>query len=253
MKILCVANQKGGVGKSTLAAHLAYAALDIDKKVLLIDMQDHGSLSLSFVPEKRVETNSVASDLFFSKELIEPELIKKNLSIVRSDVNLLLAEKANNEAVNRPKQALNKLSAAYDLCLIDTPPLLGIRLAASLVASDFVITPVNIGLYELDGLSALLSTINSVRNNGLNAALTYLGILLMKTNSRSIEEKEALILLRKRYGNLILPFELPQRAAVKRAVSARVPVWRNTSGSSHLKAASEWKEATQGILKLIFS
>jgi chromosome partitioning protein len=257
MKILCIANQKGGVGKSTLTVHLAYAALEAGKRVLLVDMDKQGSLSLSFPnPNNRVDTKIAleASHLYGGLDYTEgrqPIRLSEKLSIVRSDMGLLKVDKAENEVISRPGVALRQFSSDFDICLIDTPPLLGIRLMASLAASDFVLTPVNIGLYELAGLADLLSTIHVIRTQGFNPRLLHLGILLMKTNTRSGEQKEALVTLRERYGDSILPDDLPERAAVRKAVSSRVPVWSSPSGSGHVTAAKEWKKVSSAILKKV--
>lgn len=250
MKILCIANQKGGVGKSTLTAHLAYAALEANKRVLLVDMDNQGSLSLTFEGNGSAnETTLYASRLYAAKHNnLKPEVLSKGLSIIRSDMDLLDIDKADNEVVYRPRAILMKFANDYDLCLIDTPPLLGVRLFASLVASDFVVTPVNIGLYELHGFARLMDTIQKIRENGFNPTLTHLGILLMKTNSRSSHQTQALAAMRKRYGEALLPDTLPERASVRTAVLRRKPVWMNTNGSGHLLAAKEWRSACSYIL-----
>jgi chromosome partitioning protein len=249
MKVLAVANQKGGVGKSTLTVHLAYAALEAGQRVLLVDMDKQGSLSLTFPTSDNIPPGLPASRLYDPAPNDErPENITDKLAIIRADNALLAIDKAENRVIRRPGSALRRFANDYDLCLIDTPPLLGVRLMASLAAADFVLTPVSVGLYELAGVADLMQTIHIVRTQGFNPRLRHIGILPMKTNNRSIEERQALASLRKRYGAAILPEVLPERAPVRKAIAKRRPVWVATKGDGHLLAAREWRAACESIL-----
>jgi chromosome partitioning protein len=249
MKILSIANQKGGVGKSTLAVHLAYAGMDAGMRVLLVDMDKQGSLSLSFPAPTDTAPGLLASTLYGAGVIDErPQQFSDKLSIIRADNALLAIDKAENQVIRQPGQALRRFAADFDLCVIDTPPLLGIRLMASLAAADYVLTPVSIGLYELAGVADLMQTIHVIRTQGFNPRLKHIGILPMKVNSRSTEAKNALNALQKQYGPIILAQALAERAPVRKAIAQRRPVWTNTSGEGHLKAAGEWRAACAAIL-----
>lgn len=249
MKTLAVANQKGGVGKSTFTVHLAYAALEAGLRVLLVDMDKQGSLSLTFAATEGATPGLMASALFDAEpNAQQPQMLTDKLAIIRADNALLSIDKAENQVIRRPGQALRRFAEDFDLCLIDTPPLLGVRLMASLAASDFVVTPVSVGLYELAGVADLMQTIHVVRTQGFNPRLKHVGILPMKTNNRSTEEREGLAALRLRYGAAILQEVLPERAPVRKAIAKRVPVWVGTKGSGHLKAAQEWRAACESVL-----
>ena len=249
MKILAVANQKGGVGKSTLTVHLAYAAIEAGLRVLLVDMDKQGSLSLSFPPADDGEPGMVASRLYEAEPpQASPEYVADGLAIIRADNVLLSIDKAENQVIRRPGVALRRFAQDFDLCLIDTPPLLGVRLMASLAAADYVVTPVSVGLYELAGVADLIQTIHVIRTQGFNPRLKHVGILPMKTNNRSAEEREALESLREQYGAAILPEVLPERAPVRKAIARRRPVWVSTRGEGHLLAANEWRAACDSIL-----
>lgn len=249
MKILAVANQKGGVGKSTLTVHLAYAALESGLRVLLVDMDKQGSLSLTFRAPDGAKEGLVASRLFDAEPNgAQPQILTDKLAIIRADTGLLAVDKAENQVIKRPGPVLRRYAADYDLCLIDTPPLLGVRLMASLAASDYVVTPVSVGLYELAGVADLMQTIHVVRTQGFNPKLKHVGILPMKTNPRSTEEREGLEALRARYGKAILPEALSERAPVRKAIASRKPVWLGTRGAGHLKAAQEWRAACASVL-----
>lgn len=249
MRVLSIANQKGGVGKSTLTVHLAYAALDAGLRVLLVDMDQQGSLSMTFTATNGATPGLAASKLYATEANNEqPQVINDRLSIIRADKALLSIDKAENQVIRHPGLALRRFAEDFDLCLIDTPPLLGVRLMASLAASDYVVTPVSVGLYELAGVADLMATIHVIRTQGFNPRLKHLGILPMKVNSRSIEARNALATMREKYGPIILPEALAERAAVRKAIAQRRPVWVNTRGEGHLKAAHEWRAACAAIL-----
>jgi chromosome partitioning protein len=251
MKILSVANQKGGVGKSTLTVHLAYAALEAGWRVLLVDMDKQGSLSLTFPAEDKA-AGLLASRLFDAEPTDgQPQAVTNKLAIIRADNGLLSIDKADNQVIRRPGAALRRFAEDFDLCLIDTPPLLGVRLMAALAASDYVLTPVSVGLYELAGVADLLQTINVIRTKGFNPRLRHIGILPMKTNNRSVEERRALAALRERYGKAILPETLPERAPVRKAIALRRPVWLATKGDGHMKAGQEWRAVCKSVLERI--
>lgn len=249
MKVLAVANQKGGVGKSTLTVHLAYAALEAGLRVLVVDMDKQGSLSLTFQPSGQAAPGLLASQLYDAEPSgARPEVITDKLSIIRADKALLAVDKAENQVIRRPGPALRRFAEDFDLCLIDTPPLLGVRLMASLAAADFVVTPVSVGLYELAGVADLIQTIHVVRTQGFNPRLRHVGILPMKTNSRSSEERQALAALREKYRTAVLPETLPERAPVRKAIARRRPVWMATKGQGHQLAGQEWRAACESIL-----
>ena len=145
---------------------------------------------------------------------------------------MLNVDKAGNNVLRFPGMALRRFEDDYDICIIDTPPLLGVRLIASLAASDFVVTPVSLGLYELAGVQDLINTIHVVRTQGLNPKLRHVGILPMKTNTRSSLASKALISFRQNYAAFILAEGLPEREAVRQAVATRRPVWQGTKGAT---------------------
>lgn len=249
MKILAIANQKGGVGKSTLTVHLAYAAVEAGLRVLIVDMDKQGSLSLTFPALPGTLPGLFASSLYdATPQAGQPQPVSDRLAIIRADNALLAIDKAENNVIRRPGQALRKFSEDFDLCLIDTPPLLGVRLMASLSAADFVVTPVSVGLYELAGVADLMQTIHAVRTQGFNPRLKHIGILPTKINNRSAEERAGLAELRKNYASAIFAESLPERAPVRKAIAQRRPVWVGTRGEGHLTAAKEWRAACDAIL-----
>lgn len=248
MKIITTANQKGGVGKTTLTSHLGYAAAGAGLRTLMLDLDPQGSLSIGLNVLQPDAEHLVAADLFSETFIAKPiAKVDEQMSVIPSDDALFDLLNANTDDVIRARDALRSLSSKFDVCLIDTPPERNPLLVTALAVADAVVTPMTLGLYEQGGVEKLFNTINGVRA-ALNPTLRHLGILLMKTNGRSSREKEMVQEMRTSYGDYVLSAELPERAAVRNAVNNRVPVWERPRGSSHDSAAREWKAACNLIL-----
>jgi chromosome partitioning protein len=248
MKKLVIANQKGGVGKTTLTLHIAQYAASQGLRVLLVDFDNQGSLSLYF----RAISGLVASSLFVVSGGDErPFAVSDNLHIVRADAALLSVDKGSNDLIKLPKLTLKRFDDDYDICIMDTAGALGVRMTSALTAADFVITPVNVGLFEMAAIADLFATIQQVKMSGFNPRLKHAGIIPMKTNARSKDEMAGLETLRSHYGQIISACSLTERAAVKKAVAGRLPVWERVRGVSHKKAATEWLEVCNQIVKVV--
>lgn len=252
MKKIAVANQKGGVGKSTLAVHLVYAAREAGLRVLLVDMDRMGSFSTSF-PESGEHQGaaSTASELFLADSEIRPELIEPGFAIIRADEKLAALIASDQAVIKQPSRHLRNLSSEYDLCVIDTPGLLGMNpptTIGALVAADAVVCPFGVGLYEAKAVNDLWTYLRNVKLNGYNPRLQLMGLIPSKVQTTSRADMKALAALREAFGEAILPHMLGERTSVKQAIAQRKPVWKGTRGAGHLKAAQEWRDATQYIL-----
>ena len=247
MKTLTIANQKGGAGKTTLTAHLAFAAQQAKKRVLLIDADPQGSLSLIFNTAVADPAMLATSDLFSTTTDKPLCKIDRYLSLVPADETLFDLLSSPVSTLERLRENLKQFSGRFDLCLIDTPPERNSLLIGALAAADFVITPMTIGLLEQSGVRRLFDSIEGTRG-ALNPRLQHLGILLMKTNSRSSKERAMIEELRSLYGARILNTSLPERAAVRNSINSRCAVWTNPRGTTHQAAAAEWRSACSDIL-----
>lgn len=258
MKIITVANPKGGVAKSTIALHLAYKAAEAGFKTLVIDFDMQGSLSSSLELEQAKTHIQTAAALFSGEKAKPMQSAIENISILSA--SSLQGEILNNfscesmDELAPIKSSFNKLKNEFDICIIDTAGVLGFKppmTTAALLVSDFVLIPTTIGEYEAKSLAKSWKYINSIKSNGHNRHLQLLGILPCRINSTSKLEMDGLKGLAEALPGIVLPFYLSERAAVKQAVSSKAPVWKKIRGASHRKAADEWNHATQFVLNKI--
>lgn len=251
MKIIAIVNQKGGVGKTTKATHLVYRARELGKRVLLVDLDRQGNFSQSF-PAKKPPTPAALSVGLFGSGTVQPEILEEGMAILRADESLSMLDGSNSQASKLPAARLRELAADYDVCVIDTPGVLGFNppmTIAALIAADAVVCPFGVGIYEAKALGDLWKYLRAVREKGYNPGLRVLGLLPSKVNTSSREEKALLAELRAGFGDKILPHILGERAAVKQAIAKGRPVWKGVRGAGHKVAAQEWLDATTYILQ----
>ena len=185
--IITIANQKGGVGKTTTVVNLATALASINKKILVIDMDPQYNSSMSFNsynPQKsiyRVFSNEV--NIFDAIQ--ESQIPQLNVICACEDLAAAEYELADDEDRNFfLKNYISQLKDNYDFIFIDTPPTLGLLTVSSLTASDEVLIPVQCEFFALEGLSKLIKTIELVKSN-LNVNLKLNGIILTMYDRRN--------------------------------------------------------------------
>jgi len=188
-KIICIANQKGGVGKTTTAINLAAGLAAAEKKTLLVDMDPQGNAGSGLGVDKAAVETSVYHVLIGEKRL--SEVIRRTeldfLDLAPANTDLTGAEIELVSAVAREtrlRKAIGEVAGNYDFILIDCPPSLGLLTLNALTAADTVLVPLQCEYYAMEGLSQLLNTVELVRQ-ALNPQLAREGILLTMFDPRN--------------------------------------------------------------------
>lgn len=188
-KIISIANQKGGVGKTTTAINLAASLAAIEHSTLIIDIDPQSNTTSGLGIEPKSVTNSIYEVMVGGVELNDAtrETDLPFLNIVPSNINLVGAEIEMVERNERERilwKAIEKARAKYDFVIIDCPPSLGLLTINALTASDSVLIPVQCEYFALEGLGQLLNTIKIVRQH-LNPGLEIEGVLLTMYDTRT--------------------------------------------------------------------
>ena len=230
MRIVSIANQKGGCGKTTTAVNLASAFAVLGKRVMLIDLdpQAHATLGLGCDPES---LNRTVYDLFADTDMPVSELTAASnvegltllpSNVLLSGVELELASLENREYVLRER--IKEVNGSYDMCLIDCSPSLSLLTVNALVASDEVIIPVQTHYYALEGLRQLLETIDIVQRR-FNENLAILGVLLTFVENRTKLSRQVQRQMREYFGELVFDTVIHKDVRLAEAPSAHEPVF----------------------------
>lgn len=227
-RIVAIANQKGGVGKTTTAINLGTALAACKKKILLIDLDPQGNAStgLGVQPSDR---NVSTYDVILGDAQLSEAVTKTRIpgfDLVPSVVDLSAAE---IELVERPrrefalKETLGGLRRDYDYVLIDCPPSLGLLTVNALVASNSVLVPLQCEFFALEGLSLLLRSVERVRRN-LNPDLDVQGVLLTMFDKRNNLAQQVATDVRSFLGKRVYETIVPRNVRVSEAPSHGLPV-----------------------------
>ena len=226
-KIIAIANQKGGVGKTTTSINLSACVAEKGKKVLLIDIDPQGNatsgLSINNHDEKSVY--DVLVDDIKIEDAIKPTMVK-NLHICASNIDLAGAEIELVSLVsreNRLKNAIDRMETNYDYVFIDCPPSLGLITLNAFTAADSVIVPIQCEYYALEGLGQLVNSIKLVKKH-LNPDLEIEGVLLTMYDSRTRLSSQVAEEVSKYFGERVFDTVIPRNIRLSEAPSHGLPI-----------------------------
>ena len=250
--VLAVANQKGGVGKTTTAISLAAALAALEKRVLLIDFDPQGNTTGGLGVDKKALYATVYGWLLGSSgfgetvrttELPFLSLLPSNRELVGAEVELVTAERREH----RLREKILPLRAEYDFIFIDCPPSLGLLTVNALTAADGVLVPVQCEYLALEGVSEILSTVERVREN-LNTKLEVTGILPTMWDDRTNLSRQVLEEIRRFFGEKVFRTPVPRNVRLAEAPSHGKPILlydiRSKGSEAYLAVARELLERT---------
>ncbi len=244
--VIAFANQKGGVAKTTTTLNLAVSFAEAGYRVLCVDLDPQGNLTMSQgIDPDKVEKSLY--DVLVNDMPISEIIVKREIDIAVASIDLAGAEIAMSTKIGRERsleKALKEVSADYDFVCIDTPPSLGLLTINALTAANKVIVPVQCEYLSMRGLVQLQNTLRMIQEN-LNPDVRIEGILPTMLDTRTVHAKEAVEILEENFGDLVF------RSRIKKAIKfAEAPV----KGASVLKydpegnAAGYYRELAKEVL-----
>ncbi len=250
--VICVTNQKGGVGKTTTAVNVAYYLAKQGKKTLLIDFDPQGNATSGLGVDKQSLEQTIV-DVIMQRATLDEIVLKtehKNLwlaptasHLANTEVELAQAE----QRFARLRNAIEQSKEAYDIVIIDSPPSLSLLTVNGLIAANYVLLPVQAEFYALEGLGQLLETMKLIRK-ATNPTLELLGVLPTMVDSRTTLSTQVVAEIHKHFPGKVFKTTIPRNIRLAEAPSHGVPIGvydRFSKGARAYKAVAT--EVTERI------
>jgi len=253
-RIIAIANQKGGVGKTTTAINLAGSLAEQGYRVLCVDMDPQANLSVGLGINLRNVERSMGDVLVGTDVTLDEIIIPTStagIDIAPATIDLSASENQLFSAIGREQALREAIEASsvdgYDYILIDCPPTLGLLTLNALVAADGVIIPVQTQYYALKGFTALMNVITQIRSKGLNNRLRVLGLLPTFYDARTLLGRDMLQELRDMGDHHIFENMIKQTVRLGEAPLVGRPV---TSYASNTDAARAYRGLAREVIEL---
>ena len=229
-KIISIANQKGGVGKTTTSVNLSACLAEKGKKVLLIDMDSQGNSTSGLGYDKNELEKTIyevlRSDIDITDAILKVENLNDNLDLIPANRNLAGAEIELITAENMQyilREKINKIKDQYDYIILDCPPALGMLTVNAMTASNTVLVPIQCEFYALDGLTQLIYTIDLIKEN-LNPDLYMEGVVFTMYDARTNLSLQVVENVKDNLNQTIYKTIIPRNVRLAEAPSHGLPI-----------------------------